>query len=87
MTTSVITTQRSEEMARLTGKVALITGAAGVDRREAVDDRDKPGQGDPELFSGCCKQPTSLNRTAVSTRPGMDEVGLLRVHYLIESEH
>jgi len=26
-----------------------------LDRREAVDDRDKPGQGDPELFSGCCK--------------------------------
>ena len=28
------------------------------DRREAVDDRDKPGQGG--LFSGCCKQPISL---------------------------
>jgi len=28
-----------------------------VDRREGVDDRDEPGQGDLELFSDRCKQP------------------------------
>jgi hypothetical protein len=32
-------------------------------RREGVDDRDKPGQGDLELFPGHCTQPNSLNRT------------------------
>ena len=36
-----------------------------VDRREGVDDRDEPGQGDLELFLGLSKQPTPLNRTAV----------------------
>ena len=36
-----------------------------VDRREGVDDRDEPGQGDLELFPGLSKQPTPLNRTAV----------------------
>ena len=41
-----------------------------VDRREGVDDRDEPGQGDLELFPGLSKQPVSLNRTVVSTRPG-----------------
>ena len=41
-----------------------------VDRREAVDDRDKPGQGGLELFSGRCKQPNPLNRTGVGTHRG-----------------
>ena len=36
-----------------------------VDRREGVDDRDEPGQGDLELFSDRYKQPISVNRTAV----------------------
>ena len=41
-----------------------------MDRREGVDDRDEPGQGDLELFPGLSKQPASLNRTAVaSCRP------------------
>jgi hypothetical protein len=33
--------------------------------RFGVDDRDEPGQGDLELVTGRCKQPYSLNRTAL----------------------
>ena len=40
-----------------------------------MDDRDEPGQGDLELFSGRCKQPVSLNRTAVAQRPRKRGVG------------
>src|ERR1700719_3660401 len=43
-----------------------------VDRREGVDDRDEPGQGDLELFLGLSKQPTPLNRTAAGC-PGERE--------------
>ena len=46
-----------------------------VDRRKGVDDRDEPGQGDLELFSGRCKQPVSLNRTAVAQRSRKRGVG------------
>jgi len=38
-----------------------------VDRREGVDDRDEPGQGDLELFSDRCKQPISVNRTVMGS--------------------
>jgi hypothetical protein len=68
-----------------------------IDGREGVDahgsspwaegPRDKPGQGDLGLYRSRYKQPVSLNRTAVSTRPGTDDEGLLRVHYLIASRH
>jgi len=37
-----------------------------------LDTRNKSGQGDLELFSGRCKQPASINRTAVDLiRPSM----------------
>jgi hypothetical protein len=45
-----------------------------VDRREGVDDRDEPGQGDLELFLGLSKQPTPLNRTA-GTSPAKGILG------------
>jgi len=57
-----------------------------VDRREGVDDRDEPGQGDLELFRGLSKQPFSFNRTAWHG-PGMDDEGLLRLRHLNASEH
>ena len=35
-----------------------------VDRREGVDDRDEPGQGDLEWLPGRCKQPNSCDDDA-----------------------
>jgi hypothetical protein len=40
-----------------------------LDHREAVDDRDKPGQGELELFLRCHRQPSSVNPTAVDLAP------------------
>ena len=48
-----------------------------VDRREGVDDRDEPGQGDLELFSDRCKQPISVNRTVMA--PDRPSASLRRV--------
>jgi hypothetical protein len=46
-----------------------------IDRREGVDDRDKPGQGDLEFFLGHSKQPISPNRTAVASCRASTETG------------
>jgi hypothetical protein len=50
-----------------------------VDGREGVDDRDKPGQGELELFSGCCKQPIFLNGSngCAPTAPSCNVVSML----------
>jgi hypothetical protein len=54
-----------------------------VERREAVDDQDKPGQGGLELFSGRCEQPISgsafyRSYTKVRGRPAQSLVTLGR---------